>query len=262
MECGGMRRVVIVSPVRAAVGAFDGALRDVPAEELAPIVIREAVARPGVNPPASMTSCSPSLTPTSRPAHRSVGRAERRAAAGGAGYAARPPLRVVITAIMEVLTGPADVLIADGIESMSNIELYTQDARWGPLRRRDYAARSPRSGATPFPAGAGVRRHLRHDRDRRESGHEYGITQEDADGLAARSQQRAAAFGEELVPMPIPQRRATPSSWPGTRGMRLNTTTGMLARLRPVMTRAGSDLIHGPLGIGGPSVLKRSAIRP
>jgi len=45
-----VKRAVIVSPVRTAVGAFGGALRDVQAEELATLVIRETVARSGVDP--------------------------------------------------------------------------------------------------------------------------------------------------------------------------------------------------------------------
>lgn len=216
-----MRRPVIVSPVRTAVGAFGGVMRDVKAEELATIVVREVVERSGVDPArVEDVVLAQSYANSEAPC---IGRW----AALNAGLPIEVPgmqldrrcgggLQAIITAAMEVQTGAADVVIAGGVESMSNIELYTQDARWG---RR----------------AGGVMLHDRLDRGRLRSqpeqrfgvisgmietaenlGREYGITREDADEFAAQSQQRAAApwaaetFAEEIVPWRFPCVAAIP----------------------------------------------------
>jgi acetyl-CoA C-acetyltransferase len=142
---------------------------------------------------------------------------------------------------MEVQTGAADIVAAGGVESMSNIEHYTQDARWGT-----------RSGAVTL--------HDRLDRGRERSqpvsrfgvisgmietaenlAKEYGITREQADEFAAGSQQRAAAawergtFAEEVVPVEVPQRKGEPVVFDRDEGVRPGTTVDTLARLRTVM---------------------------
>jgi acetyl-CoA C-acetyltransferase len=241
-----MRRPVIVSPVRTAVGAFGGVMRDVKAEELATIVVREVVERSGVDPArVEDVVLAQSYANSEAPC---IGRW----AALNAGLPIEVPgmqldrrcgggLQAIITAAMEVQTGAADVVIAGGVESMSNIELYTQDARWG---RR----------------AGGVMLHDRLDRGRLRSqpeqrfgvisgmietaenlGRKYGITREDADEFAAQSQQRAAAawaagtFAEEIVPVAVPLRRGDPLIVARDEGVRPDTTIETLGRLRPIM---------------------------
>jgi len=124
---------------------------------------------------------------------------------------------------------------------MSNIELYTQDARWGA-----------RSG--------GISLHDRLDRGRLRSqpeirfgvisgmietaenlGTEYGITRERADEYAAGSQQRAAAawehglFADEIVPVDVPQRRGEPVVFDRDEGVRPDTTVESLSNLRTIV---------------------------
>jgi acetyl-CoA C-acetyltransferase len=249
-----MRRAVIVSPVRTAVGAFGGALRPVPAEELATVVIREVVSRTGVDPAriddvVFAQSYANSEAPCiGRWAALNAGlpldvpgmQLDRRCGGG---------LQAVVTAAMEVQTGAADIVLAGGVESMSNVELYTQDARWGA-----------RSG--------GVTLHDRLDRGRLRSqpesrfgaisgmietaenlAREYGITRERADEYAAASQQRAAAawergaFADEVVPVEVPQRRGAPLVFDRDEGVRPDTTVETLAGLRTIM--AGGTVTAG-----------------
>lgn len=129
-------RAAIVAPVRTAVGIFGGSLRPLRAEGLAVPVIKAVIERSGV--PADLiedvvfaqsyaNSEAPCIgrwvalnagLPTTVPGLQ----IDRRCGGG---------LQAVITAAMTVQTGAADVVLAGGVESMSNIEHYTTSARWG-----------------------------------------------------------------------------------------------------------------------------------
>jgi acetyl-CoA C-acetyltransferase len=142
---------------------------------------------------------------------------------------------------MMVQSGAADVVLAGGVESMSNVEYYTTDMRWGS-----------RAGST--------RMHDRLERGRERSqpesrfgrisgmietaenlAREYHITRSESDEYAARSQQRAAAawqagrFEDEIVPVTVPQKKGEPVVVSKDEGVRPDTTVGSLANLRPLM---------------------------
>ena len=150
-------------------------------------------------------------------------------------------LQALVTAAMMVQTGACDVVMAGGVESMSNIEYYTTDMRWGA-----------RSGTVRF--------YDRLDRGRERSqpehrfgyisgmietaetlAREYGIPREAADAFAAESHRRAAAawdegrFEAEVVPVPVPQRRGEPLTFARDEGIRPDTTPESLAKLRVLM---------------------------
>lgn len=131
-----MRRAAIVRPLRTAVGTFGGSLRPLRAEDLAARAIEAVVARSGVDPTliedvvfaqSYANSEAPCIgrwaalhanLPISAPGLQ----IDRRCGGG---------LQAVVTAAMMVQTGAADVVLAGGVESMSNIEHYTTTARWG-----------------------------------------------------------------------------------------------------------------------------------
>jgi acetyl-CoA C-acetyltransferase len=150
-------------------------------------------------------------------------------------------LQAVVTASMMVQSGAADVVIAGGVESMSNIEYYTTDMRWGA-----------RSG--------NVRFYDRLDRGRERSqpvsrfgeisgmietaenlARDYGISREAADAFALRSHQRAAAaweagrFDAEIVPVSVPQRKGEALRFARDEGYRPESTTESLGKLRALM---------------------------
>ncbi|HUA48294.1 MAG TPA: acetyl-CoA C-acetyltransferase [Solirubrobacteraceae bacterium] len=241
-----MRRVAIVSPLRTPVGAFGGALQPVPVEDLATTVVKAVVDRTGVDPERIGDVCfSQSYANSEVPC---VGRwvalnaglpigvpglqVDRRCGSG---------LTAVAIGAMEVQTGVADVVLAGGVESMSNIERYATGTRWGQ-----------KSGSLVL--------HDRLDRGRERSqpvwrfgeisgmietaenlAKQYGITREQADGFAARSQQRAAAawesgaFTDEVVGVEVPQRRGDPVLVDRDEGVRPETTPETLARLRSII---------------------------
>ena len=130
------RRAAIVAPMRTPVGTFGGSLRAVPVEELAATVIKAVLARTGIDPELiEDVSFAQSYASGETPC---IGRW----AALQAGLPVSVPgfqldrrcgggLQAVITAAMMVQTGAADVVLAGGVESMSNVEHYTTSMRWG-----------------------------------------------------------------------------------------------------------------------------------
>ncbi|WP_151446583.1 acetyl-CoA C-acetyltransferase [Lacisediminimonas profundi] len=244
------RRAAIVAPVRTAVGTFGGTLRDVPVEILASTVVTETLKRSGIDPAlvedvVMAQSYANSEVPcvgrwaalqAGLPVHVPGMQLDRRCGGG---------LQAIATAAMMVQSGAADVVIAGGVESMSSIEYYSTDMRWGK-----------RAGSVTL--------HDRLDRGRERSqpesrfgyisgmietaenlAREYGISREEADAYAARSHARAAAawnegrFDAEVVAVDVPQRRGDPLRFARDEGVRPDSTAQSLARLKPLM-RDGS----------------------
>jgi acetyl-CoA C-acetyltransferase len=241
-----MRRAAIVSPVRTAVGAFGGALRPVPVEELGATVVKAVLSRSGldgarVDDVVFAQSYANSETPCvgrwiALQAGLPVGvpgmQLDRRCGGG---------LQAVATAAMMVQSGAADAVIAGGVESMSNIEYYSTDTRWGA-----------RAGS--------VKLHDRLDRGRERSQPEgrfgyisgmietaenlaraFGISRAAADEYAVRSHRRAAAaweagrFAGEVVPVDVPQKKSDALRFARDEGIRPDASIDSLAKLRPLM---------------------------
>jgi acetyl-CoA C-acetyltransferase len=241
-----LRRAAIVTPLRTPVGSFGGALRPLPAYELASLVVKAVVESSGVTPEAIdevvfAQSYASSEAPcigrwvaldAGLPLSVSGIQIDRRCGGG---------LQSIITAAMMIQTGAADVVVAGGVESMSNIEHYSADVRWGS-----------RSGSVAL--------YDRLDRGRERSQPEwrfgpisgmvetaenlaraYGIGREESDEFAVRSHRLAAAawergaFDDEIVPVPVPQRRGEPVIVARDEGVRPDSSTDTLSRLRALM---------------------------
>lgn len=240
-----MRRAAIVCPVRTPIGAFGGSLRSVPVEQLGATVAREIIRRTGLDPArlddvVFAQSYANGETPcTGRWVALEAGfpievpgmQLDRRCGGG---------LQAIATAAMMVQTGAADVVMAGGVESMSNVEHYTTDMRWGK-----------RAGSVTL--------HDRLDRGRERSqpehrfgrisgmietaenlARDYGISREAADAFALRSQQRAASawaagrFDDEVVAVEVPQRKGEALRVTQDEGFRADTTLDKLAALRAI----------------------------
>ena len=241
-----MRRAAIVAPVRTAVGGFGGTLRPLRAEDLAARVIEAVIARSGVDPElVEDVVMAQSYANSEAPC---IGRW----AALHAGLPISVPglqidrrcgggLQAVVTASMTVQTGAADVVLAGGVESMSNIEHYTTTARWGSRagnqtlydrldRGREMSQPPERFG--PISGMIETAENLARD---------YGIDREAADAFAARSHQRAAAaqdgglFEDEIDAIEVPQRRGDPLVFDRDEGVRPDTTAETLTRLRTIV---------------------------
>ncbi len=241
-----MRRAAIVTPLRTPVGTFGGSLRPVSVEELAATTVRAVVQKSGIDPTriddvVFAQSYASSETPcVGRWAALQAGlpvsvpgmQLDRRCGGG---------LQAIVTAAMMVQSGAADVVIAGGVESMSNIEYYSTDMRWGA-----------RSGNVRFydRLDRGRERSQPVERFGKISGmietaenlaRDYQITREQADAFALRSHQKAAAawaagrFADEIVPVQVPQRKGDPILFSQDEGFRADATPESLGKLRALM---------------------------
>ena len=241
-----MREVAIVSPVRTAVGNFGGALRGFQAADLGSIVIKETLDRSGLDPakvddvilghgypsgenPAigRLVSLKAGL-PIEVPGYQ----LDRRCSSG---------LQAILNAAMLVQTENADAVIAGGVESMSNAEFYVNESRWGArfgsvtLHDRLARARETISPEERFGHISGMIETAEN------LAKQYEISRQEQDDYAVRSHQRAVAasesskFEQEIVAVPVPQRRGDPVPFDKDEGPRADTSVDALARLRPII---------------------------
>lgn len=243
-----LRDAVICEPLRTPVGRYGGALRDVPAQSLAATVISALLARTGVAASrvddVVLGQCYPS---GEAPA---IGRVAAMDAGmdvevGGFQVDRRcgSSLQAVALATMAVQTGASDIVIAGGTESMSQVELYSVQARWGSrgdgLMLHDRLARARETaGGVNYPVAGGMLETAEILRE------QYSISREEQDEFALRSHTRAVAaqqagrFDKEIVPVEVATRRGN-SLVTVDEHPRSDTSLETLAALRPV--RASMD---------------------
>ncbi|TAK87194.1 MAG: acetyl-CoA C-acyltransferase [Betaproteobacteria bacterium] len=241
-----MRRAAIVTPVRTAVGGYGGALRTVPVEKLAATAIKAVVERSRIDPariedvvfahgyPNGETPCLGryAALEAGLPIEVPGIQTDRRCGSG---------LQAVVTAAMMIQTGAADVVLAGGAESMSNVEYYTLDMRWGArmgsVTLHDRLARG-RERSQPVERFGRISGMIETAENLAK---QYKITREEADAYAVRSHQRATAawkegrFNEELVPVSVPQRKGDPVVFAKDEGFRADASMETLAKLKPLV---------------------------
>jgi acetyl-CoA C-acetyltransferase len=243
-----MREAVICEPVRTAVGRYGGALRDVPAHDLAATALRGLVERTGLTSAdiddVLLGQCYPN------PDAPAIGRV----AALDAGLDVSVPgmqldrrcgsgLQAVLDAAMRVQTGVSDLVIAGGAESMSSAAFYSTSMRWGvkggDVTLHDGLARGRITAGGRFhPVPGGMLETAENLR------REYGISRLEQDELAVRSHRRAVAaqqsgiFADEIVPVQVRTRRGT-TLVDSDEHPRSDASLDALGALRPVL--GGSD---------------------
>jgi acetyl-CoA C-acetyltransferase len=241
-----IRRAAIVSPVRTPVGKYLGALKDLPAETLAALVVRETVRRSGIDP-----ACIEDVVFA-----QSYANSEAPCIGRWAALAADLPIEVpgmqldrrcggglqaLTTAAMMVETGAADVVIAGGVESMSNIEYYTtamrSGARAGNVQLYDRLERG-RERSQPVERFGVISGMIETAEN---VARDCGITREASDAYAVESHRRAAAawaenrFAAEVLPVSVPQRKGEALVVARDEGFRADTTLQGLSALKPIM---------------------------
>ncbi|ABF54601.1 acetyl-CoA C-acetyltransferase [Sphingopyxis alaskensis] len=238
-----LRRAAIVAPIRTAVGKFGGALSSMSAGALGAVILKALIERTKIDP-ARVDDVVFS---------QGYGNGEAPAIGHWSWLAAGLPLEVpgyqldrrcgsglqaVVNAAMMVQTGMADVVVAGGVESMSNVEHYSIDIRKGvragnlTLHDRLTRGRLMSQPVERFGVISGMietAENLAKD---------YGISREAADAYAVRSHQRAAAawakglFDDELVPVEVPQKKGDPVIFAHDEGYRADASLETLGKLR------------------------------
>ncbi|MGW4741560.1 acetyl-CoA C-acetyltransferase [Nocardia xishanensis] len=246
-----MPDAVICEPLRTPVGRFGGVLKDVPPQQLAATVITELVRRTGIDGSSVDDVILGQASPNGEaPA---IGRI----AALDAGLGIDVPglqvdrrcgsgLQAVIQACLQVSSGGSDLVLAGGVESMSQTEFYATGMRWGVkgdgVALADRLARARvTAGGRDFPVPGGMIETAENLRA------EYAISRADQDALAAQSHERAVAaqragrFADEIVEVSVPQRRSTPVLVDTDEHPRADTTVEALSALRPIRASLDPD---------------------
>jgi acetyl-CoA C-acetyltransferase len=211
-----MREVVIVSAVRTPMGSFGGALKSVSATQLGAIAIRGAIDRISLDPSVVTDVFMGSVI------QANLGQAPARQAAKFAGLpdsvrcttinkVCASGMKAVSMAVQHIQLGDAEVVVAGGMESMSNVPFYAEHVRWGNkygnVSMIDGLAKD---GLTDVYDGKamGIAAEL--------CAATCQINRNDQDAYAIESYQRSqrawkdGLFADEIVPVTIPQRKGDP----------------------------------------------------
>src|SRR5438067_3781894 len=246
---------VILSACRTPIGAFGGAFKDVSAVELGTVAIRDAIARAGVKPADVGDVVMGCVLQAGN------GMNVARQAALKAGLPVEVPgetvnrvcgsgMQAVVHAVEAIRVGYVDTMVAGGTESMSNAPYLLKGARWGYRMGNAEAIDSLLHEGLTCAMGAchmGI--------TAEEVASRYKVSRADQDAFAAESQRRAARaiadgrFKDEIVPVPVPQRKGDPVMVDTDEYPRAETTVETLAGLKPAFKKDGSVTAGNASGI-------------
>lgn len=211
-----MKEVYIVSAVRTPIGSFGGSLKSLSATQLGAIAVKAAVSRAGLKPEQVQDLLMGCVI------QANLGQAPARQAARFAGLpdhvncttvnkVCASGMKAIAQAVQSILLGDADVVVAGGMESMSNVPFYAEQMRWGNkygnVSMLDGLAKD---GLTDVYDGKAM------GNAAELCAKECGISREEQDQFAIESYQRsqraweAGLFDAEVVPVEIPQRKGDP----------------------------------------------------
>jgi acetyl-CoA C-acetyltransferase len=241
-----MREALIVSAVRTPTGKFMGALKGFTAPQLGAMVVREAVARAAVDPQAVDEVILGNVVSAG------LGQAPARQAAIHAGL---PPkvaaltinkvcgsgLKAVMLAAQAIGAGDADVVVAGGMESMSNAPYLVPKLREGLRLGHGEVVDSM------------IHDGLWDAYDDRHMGccgeivaEKHAVSRREQDEYAVESHRRAIAairagkFKDEILPVPIPQRKGEPALFAVDEPPREDTSLEALSKLKPAFKEGGT----------------------
>ncbi len=241
-----MRDVVIVSAVRTAVGKFQGALAPLSATKLGAIVVREAVARARIEPGLVEECIMGCVLPAG------LGQNPARQAALGGGLAdtvaaltlnmvCGSGLKAVALAAQAILLGDAEIVVAGGMESMSNAPYLMPNARQG-YRMGDQKVIDSMLKDGLWCAcddqHMGMTGELVADK--------HTITRDQQDAYALESHRRASAaqaagnFKQEIVPVEVPGRKGSITLFDTDESVRADASLEALAALKPAFKKDGT----------------------
>lgn len=247
--------VVIVSAVRTAIGSFLGSLKDVAATDLGASVIQEAILRAGIAPDSVDEVIMGNVL------QAGLGQNPARQAAIIAGLPETVPaltinkvcgsgLKAVHLARQAIIAGDADIIVAGGMENMSQAPYLLKNGREG-FKMGDQKIIDSMITDGLWCAfndfHMGITAENLCDR--------YAITREEQDAFSAQSQQKAAAaikagvFKKEIVAIQIPQRKGEPIIFDTDEYVKAGTTAEKLGKLRPAFKKDGSVTAGNASGI-------------
>jgi acetyl-CoA C-acetyltransferase len=264
-----MEEVVIVGAARTPIGDFGGMFKDISSCDLGVVAVKEALKRAGVEDysiiddvilgqcfmrndeinigrtvllKAGIPFTTPGMT------------VQRQCASG---------MQAIVFGMQQIQTGEHEVVVAGGTESMSRIPYVLYEMRWG-ARNRDVACVDSLFQGLTDPLGGFLMGITAEN-----LAAEFGISREDQDELALTSQNRAVAaikegrFKDEIVPVPVPQRKGDPIMCDTDEHPRDGLSMEKLGKLKPAFKKDGTVTAANASGIndGAAAVVLMSAKR-
>ena len=240
-----MKEIVILSGVRTAIGRFNGALKDIPAQQLGAITIKEALRRAGIDGSVVDEVLMGNVVSAGlgqNPARQAMIHAGLPVSIGATtvNKVCGSGLKTVMMAAQAIKAGDAELIVAGGMENMNRGPYLLTNARTG-YRLGD----GKLIDAMIYDGLWDVYNDFHMGNTGEIIAEKYNVTREDADKFALRSHQKAmeaiktGEFKEEIVPVEIPQRKGEPILFDTDEGVREDTTLEKLAKLKPVFRKDG-----------------------
>ncbi|HHW5635367.1 TPA: acetyl-CoA C-acetyltransferase [Staphylococcus aureus] len=250
-----MTRVVLAAAYRTPIGVFGGAFKDVPAYDLGATLIEHIIKETGLNPSEINEVIIGNVLQAGQ------GQNPARIAAMKGGLPETVPvftvnkvcgsgLKSIQLAYQSIVTGENDIVLAGGMENMSQSPMLVNNSRFGfKMGHQSMVDSMVYDGLTDvfnqYHMGITAENLVE----------QYGISREEQDTFAVNSQKKAAnaqqngGFDSEIVPVSIPQRKGEPIVVIKDEGVRENVSVEKLSRLRPAFKKDGTVTAGNASGI-------------
>ncbi|HIA6838966.1 TPA: acetyl-CoA C-acetyltransferase [Staphylococcus aureus] len=250
-----MTRVVLAAAYRTPIGVFGGAFKDVPAYDLGATLIEHIIKETGLNPSEINEVIIGNVLQAGQ------GQNPARIAAMKGGLPETVPaftvnkvcgsgLKSIQLAYQSIVTGENDIVLAGGMENMSQSPMLVNNSRFGfKMGHQSMVDSMVYDGLTDvfnqYHMGITAENLVE----------QYGISREEQDAFAVNSQQKAVraqqngGFDSEIVPVSIPQRKGEPIVVSKDEGVRGDTSVEKLSRLRPAFKKDGTVTAGNASGI-------------
>ncbi|HEH7925669.1 TPA: acetyl-CoA C-acetyltransferase [Staphylococcus aureus] len=250
-----MTRVVLAAAYRTPIGVFGGAFKDVPAYDLGATLIEHIIKETGLNPSEINEVIIGNVLQAGQ------GQNPARIAAMKGGLPETVPaftvnkvcgsgLKSIQLAYQSIVTGENDIVLAGGMENMSQSPMLVNNSRFGfKMGHQSMVDSMVYDGLTDvfnqYHMGITAENLVE----------QYGISREEQDTFAVNSQQKAVRaqqngeFDSEIVPVSIPQRKGESIVVTMDEGVRENVSVEKLSRLRPAFKKDGTVTAGNASGI-------------
>ena len=250
-----MTRVVLAAAYRTPIGVFGGAFKDVPAYDLGATLIEHIIKETGLNPSEIDEVIIGNVLQAGQ------GQNPARIAAMKGGLPETVPaftvnkvcgsgLKSIQLAYQSIVTGENDIVLAGGMENMSQSPMLVNNSRFGfKMVHQSMVDSMVYDGLTDvfnqYHMGITAENLVE----------QYGISREEQDTFAVNSQHKAVRaqqngeFDSEIVPVSIPQRKGEPILVTKDEGVRENVSVEKLSRLRPAFKKDGTVTAGNASGI-------------
>lgn len=250
-----MTRVVLAAAYRTPIGVFGGAFKDVPAYDLGATLIEHIIKETGLNPSEIDEVIIGNVLQAGQ------GQNPARIAAMKGGLPETVPaftvnkvcgsgLKSIQLAYQSIVTGEIDIVLAGGMENMSQSPMLVNNSRFGfKMGHQSMVDSMVYDGLTDvfnqYHMGITAENLVE----------QYGISREEQDTFAVNSQHKAlraqqnGEFDSEIVPVSIPQRKGEPIVVTKDEGVRENVSVEKLSRLRPAFKKDGTVTAGNASGI-------------